>query len=757
MPINFSNENNFLDLYLSEIKEKNSKLSLEDKNLMIKNIREISQKIYERIASSNEKKLSILMAGYIQSGKTNSFLGCIAKLMENYSNFSILLLGVQHELYSQNLERVKIFKNSIGLSSSFLIYDNDTKFDDYSFKMQIEKELKQEKRIIICILKNYQTINKVSSFLQNLDGLQNPIVVDDEGDQYSFTDIRKITSISDSEDYTATYKSIFTLLNTLDNYSYITVTATPYAHILVSNIYGKYYNYIKPDYGYVIKKGNNYLGLDFFLGGLDGMDIVKTIKDENEIDTLVKYNMPTQSLKESLTYFFVYGLIFYYETSLKRSSPEMLIHFNVGIKNNNELEENIKKYLEIFSKKILDKNSDEWKWMESAVKDYNNFILNNFENDDKIANIEDVSKKLSKLINENFVLVKAIIGNKTKNDEEQKIFKIFLGSKKIDRGNTFSNLIVSYVTKRSKKDVQADTLLQMCRWFGYREKYKHLIRVWFSSDLLSDYSSIYELEDNVMNILENCEKKSLKITDLPRLLDIKQWNSEKKIFGTRKSVDPQEYIYDSLKSWSYSTSFKNILIFQNSNKYMYQYFQNFIAKWKQDKKFLEKDLNLKRIGNFPYILYKENNYQNFVDDVGSDLKNNLSFILGETSDEQSKSEMKVISERILKDVESKLHSSKGIIVTYMCKNLNNPKEFSFEDESTVRTRKFSNGKIVILEKGQNNNYLGDKYWYKDYKDYIFLQIHRVKPIPENGEIINTNTPDGCIYKLLLVYDKFLQN
>lgn len=55
------------------------------------------------------------------------------------------------------------------------------------------------------------------------------------------------------------------------------------------------------------------------------------------------------------------------------------------------------------------------------------------------------------------------------------VWKILVGGAKLSRGFTVEGLTVSYYTRRT---TAADTLMQMGRWFGFREGYKDLVRLY---------------------------------------------------------------------------------------------------------------------------------------------------------------------------------------------------------------------------------------------------------------------------------------
>lgn len=78
---------------------------------------------------------------------------------------------------------------------------------------------------------------------------------------------------------------------------------------------------------------------------------------------------------------------------------------------------------------------------------------------------------------------------------------IAVGGLSLSRGLTLEGLIVSYFLRNS---MMYDTLLQMGRWFGYRQGYEDLCRVWMPEEAQGWYAhitdSIEELRDELANM-----------------------------------------------------------------------------------------------------------------------------------------------------------------------------------------------------------------------------------------------------------------
>ena len=75
---------------------------------------------------------------------------------------------------------------------------------------------------------------------------------------------------------------------------------------------------------------------------------------------------------------------------------------------------------------------------------------------------------------------------------------IALGGYSLSRGLTLEGLSCSYIQRKTQ---QRDTLLQMGRWFGYRDGYFDLTRVWMDEDTLDRFATLARDEEELRDEL----------------------------------------------------------------------------------------------------------------------------------------------------------------------------------------------------------------------------------------------------------------
>jgi hypothetical protein len=86
---------------------------------------------------------------------------------------------------------------------------------------------------------------------------------------------------------------------------------------------------------------------------------------------------------------------------------------------------------------------------------------------------------------------------------------VLVGGNKLSRGLTLEGLLVSYYVRRANA---YDTLLQMGRWFGYREDYVDLTRLYTTADLADNFRDLATYEEELRQEIRRYEQ--LKMTPM---------------------------------------------------------------------------------------------------------------------------------------------------------------------------------------------------------------------------------------------------
>lgn len=88
---------------------------------------------------------------------------------------------------------------------------------------------------------------------------------------------------------------------------------------------------------------------------------------------------------------------------------------------------------------------------------------------------------------------------------------IVVGGNTLARGLTIEGLVCTYFTRNSN---QADTLMQMARWFGYRKGCELLQRVWVTEEVRAKFRALSKVEANLKEEIKRFEERGIRPENL---------------------------------------------------------------------------------------------------------------------------------------------------------------------------------------------------------------------------------------------------
>lgn len=92
---------------------------------------------------------------------------------------------------------------------------------------------------------------------------------------------------------------------------------------------------------------------------------------------------------------------------------------------------------------------------------------------------------------------------------------IVIGGATLSRGLTIEGLVSTYFLRTVK---QADTLMQMGRWFGYRKGYELLPRIWMTENTRMQFDYLSLMDQELRNEIYNMKVKKIKPSEYgPRI------------------------------------------------------------------------------------------------------------------------------------------------------------------------------------------------------------------------------------------------
>lgn len=493
---------------------------------IVKNVSPIYSSILTQLARSENH--NSLLVGKVQSGKTSNLELLTAFAFDNGYNFLIIYGGYDTDLLKQTTER---FGQSFNTQGDVLVSENPVLFTtneltEGSLELKdldadFAKEVLNEKRpIIIACLKRHVAMKNVNNIIANLqsEGVNlKPFIIDDEGDQASLN-----TKKDKKNDASTTYNEICKMKTLLDNPLYLAVTATPQANIFQS----KWSNLI-PETIHLIQPATGYDGASTY--HLTESSIIEHIKDN---DVTIEFN---ESLKQAILYFFIASAIKRKRAQQpKDRRSDMIIHVAREINTHGQLYSNVYDFLKQIKDTVNNKDIDDWKiYQKQLVSCYENHcskvLKECFPIDCLWEDIKDTVKTTG-------VILKNGIGKKLSGGDKTKYHCIYIGGDLLQRGLTFKNLITTYFTRWAEKGGNMDTNLQRARWFGYREKYIDLCKIFTTSNIAYEFSALADIEDDLWEQFEDVEKGLLTINEILIQSDDTKQSPTSKSKGKYKKV-----------------------------------------------------------------------------------------------------------------------------------------------------------------------------------------------------------------------------
>ena len=415
-------------------------------------------------------------------------------------------------------------------------------------------------RYVLVCLKNSRRLQNLITWLhanQSRSAKMRIIVIDDEADQASVNTVKMGEPQSEEEiERTAVNKLIINLVKGNDKdgnpspvqfqaMNYISFTATPYANVLNEAYRDSLYpsNFICS-----LPESKEYFGPKVIWGSktdekYNGLNIIRTIPDEEikEIKQLNKgqsYTLP-EVFKKSIAWFLCTASVL--RKRNHKSPVSMLIHttsiqnghfeeysalqrwLNEGKHNGEVLEMCEKVYEEEKDKFRLDdlrEGYPDYALLESVNDYYLPFCEIKDEIETLISDVVNIkmdeNKKPHYHENGIHLCVDNCKANKIaeegtflrivypdKKMEKAPVF-IIMGGNTLSRGLTLEGLVCTYFARNVN---QADTLMQMARWFGYRRGYELLQRIWMSELVQEKFELIEEIDEKLKFEFEDFMKK----------------------------------------------------------------------------------------------------------------------------------------------------------------------------------------------------------------------------------------------------------
>ena len=474
--------------------------SLQAKNFgegNIASIDEASTKILSLLdhPKQDEFRTRGLVVGFVQSGKTTNFTAVMAKAADRGYRLFIVLSGIHNTLRRQTQIRLA---GDLVHANPDLWHEVTTELKDFTppgGNPQVFFATKGHHMLLV-VKKNAAVLRKLRDWLaKGGDHLASTptLIIDDEADQ-STVATAKINPL------------LYQVMSKFPKVGYIGYTATPFANLLINPADNT--DFYPRDFIVNLPQPTDYQGTEILFGrellpGEDpadlpgGYDMVRTVPDD-EVDDLKPrtkkevadfYPGVTHSLRRSVEWFWlataarkVRGGGNAHSTMLIHTTTETTVHerFKDPLL---QLKNRMLAGLSTNDPALLDRLQTTWA-KETARVPASDFGETAVAFEDLLAQLPDVVRA-----------TKVVIDNYRSTDrldyESGPVTAIAVGGNTLSRGLTLEGLVSSLFVRA----VSAyDTLLQMGRWFGYRNHYADLPRIWMTDELMDWFSHLATVE-----------------------------------------------------------------------------------------------------------------------------------------------------------------------------------------------------------------------------------------------------------------------
>nr|MBP3259204.1 hypothetical protein [Bacilli bacterium] len=559
-------------------------------------------KILGQCPNPNGRKIQKtgLAIGKVQSGKTSNFISLAALAFDNGYRIVVIFGGNTKVLLSQTEKRIN---ESFDLDSR-----EDYKFSTFSSSGDLNSDaLKNNyasrKNIIITGLKEYTHIRNIKRFIKDAGLSDVPIlIIDDEGDQMSLNG-----SVNKDEE-TTTYRNFKELLIDLNFSTFISVTATPQANLLIDIC-----NILSPDFIELIQPGEKYCGFSTY-HYKPVTEYISIIPDYENVILDEESGIPA-SFEEAVSTFYVGSII--RKRRGDNTTHSMLIHPSQKIKDHSivvrKLEillNQLKDYIESGEESAISKVE---KFLSRGLNNLKETVPESYNSSDLIGDFK------AELYNTSTIVLN---GTNANNEVDYKSNRnvIVLGGTMVERGLTIKNLAVTYIVRSNKGKENADTVEQRTRWFGYRTNkygsYLDLCRVFLTDSMANNFYNLGQHEKSIWDNIIYSKKQGIVAKKMQLLFEL-----DGHFNPTRLNVIPEMSKFEFGK-WKQQKSVGDLVdtgYYKILNKELYDYLRKY---------------NFERIymGNFVHKCYLDVDFEDFYHTILSkfysnkDLKFDIDYI-----------------------------------------------------------------------------------------------------------------------------------
>lgn len=478
-----------------------------------------------------------MVVGHVQSGKTANYTGLICKAADAGYRLIIVIAGLQNNLRNQTQARIdegfigrdtgkslsstRSKKNhSIGvgeldkrktpvsLTNTYKDFHKETattntsEIDSYNVP------------VVLVIKKNKDTLSNLIGWLRdnstrgNREMIDQPmLLIDDEADNAS------INTKYSKEETSRINSQIRELLNLFHRSCYVGYTATPFANIFIDpdsddEMFKE--DLFPRDFIIGLDAPSNYFGpqriFDEDLTDENDTKWIRFITDNEDVLPIRhKIDHTVEVLPDSL----VEALrVFLLTRTLRnlRGQKDQHCSMLVNPSRFNSIQRQIFYRLHDALEEITNAVRISANKGDMGLKDPEILALNKVW-EKEFRDVEFEWSEIQASLHESIASTKLVEVNSLTNELDYSASTgqtvVVIGGFSLSRGVTLEGLTVSWILRNS---MMYDTIMQMGRWFGYRDNYEDLCRIWMPMESVEWYAFITEASEELYLELKNMDE-----------------------------------------------------------------------------------------------------------------------------------------------------------------------------------------------------------------------------------------------------------
>jgi len=453
-----------------------------------------------------------LVVGYVQSGKTTSFITVAALARDNGYRMVIVVAGTSLPLFFQTRDRLieslrlesrprnnpwrHISQPKLRENGHVMIRETLQQWDSPTATPE------ERRTVLISVMKHHQHLQNLIDVIRQVNVQNVPtLIIDDEGDQAGLN-----TLVNKGEEST-TYSRLLALKSVLPRHSYLQYTATPQAPLLINIV-----DVLSPSFAEILHPGTRYVGgAEFFL---NQPNLVRDIPNSQIPTPNNPVNAPPGTLLDALRLFFVGVAVGYIQGQPDRNCS-MMVHPSQRTDPHRQFFNWVNAARDQWRQVIdlPDDDPDRVQLIQQFRAAYNDIaatLLN-------APTFEQVVARLRHSISQTFIQEVNARGNRRTPQINwgENYSWILVGGQAMDRGFTVEGLSVTYMP-RELGIGNADTVQQRARFFGYKRDYLGLCRVFLGPDVRRAFRNYVEHEEDIHNELSQFSQTGRPMSDWRR-------------------------------------------------------------------------------------------------------------------------------------------------------------------------------------------------------------------------------------------------